>query len=99
MKLRLSKAMPVAAAQAGISVATAYRIEHDPRLPSDKKTPRARRRPDPLVDFFEAEVVPFCSALPAFGLWRYSTSCGGAIRTSHPAFVERSSGGFAPGGR
>ncbi len=54
MKLRLSKTLPVAAAQAAISVATAYRIQQDPRLPSDKKAPRERRRPDPLVDIFEA---------------------------------------------
>ena len=27
---------------------TAYRLEKDPRLPSQKKTPRERRRPDPL---------------------------------------------------
>jgi hypothetical protein len=64
MKLRLNKALPVAAAQAGISVASAYRIEHDPRLPSAKKAPRARRRPDPLVDIFEAEVVPLLQGAP-----------------------------------
>ena len=64
MKLRLSKPLPAAAAQAGISVATAYRLQHDPRLPSDKKPPRERRRPDPLVDIFEAEVVPLLEAAP-----------------------------------
>jgi hypothetical protein len=57
-----SKTLPAAAAQAGISVATAYRFGHDPRLPSDKKAPRASRRPDPLVDIFEAEVVPLLQA-------------------------------------
>jgi hypothetical protein len=56
MKLRLSKVLPVAAAQAGISVATAYRIEHDPRLWSDKDSPRERRRPDLLGDIFEGRV-------------------------------------------
>ena len=64
MKLRLTKTLPVAAAQAAISVATAYRIQHDPRLPSDKKAPRERRRPDPLVDIFEAEVVPLLLSAP-----------------------------------
>jgi hypothetical protein len=64
MKLRLSKSVPVAAALAGISVASAYRIEHDPRLPSERKTPRERRRPDPLVDIFDAEVVPLLQAAP-----------------------------------
>jgi transposase InsO family protein len=64
MKLRLSKTLPVAAAQAAISVATAYRIERDPRLPSDKQIPRERRRADPLADIFEAEVVPLLQAAP-----------------------------------
>ena len=64
MKLKLSKTLPAAAAQAGISVATAYRFGHDPRLPSDRKAPRDRRRPDPLADIFEAEVVPLLQAAP-----------------------------------
>ena len=64
MKLRPSKTLPVAAAQAGFSVASAYRIEHDPRLPSDKKVPRESRRLDPLVDIFEAEVVPLLEGAP-----------------------------------
>jgi hypothetical protein len=64
MKLKLSKPLPVAAAQAGISVASAYRMEHDPRLPSVKKTPRERRRPDPLADIFDAEVVPLLQSAP-----------------------------------
>jgi hypothetical protein len=38
--------------------AITYRIQHDPRLPSDNKAPGERRRPGPLVDVFEAEVVP-----------------------------------------
>lgn len=62
MKLRLSEAPPRAAARAGFSVATAYRIEADPRLPSQKKTPRGRRRPDPLAEVFDAEVVPLLQA-------------------------------------
>jgi transposase InsO family protein len=65
MKLKLSKSLPAAAAQAGISVATAYRFGHDPRLPSDKKARRERRRADPLADIFEAEVVPLLQAAPA----------------------------------
>lgn len=64
MKLRLSKTLPAAAAQAAISVASAYRIEHDPRLPSTKKAPRERRRPDPLASIFDAEVVPLLEAAP-----------------------------------
>ena len=64
MKLRLSKTLPAAAAQSAISVATAYRIQRDPRLPSDKEAPRERRRPDPLLDIFEAEVVPLLLSAP-----------------------------------
>jgi hypothetical protein len=64
MKLRLSKTVPAAAAQAAISVASAYRIQHDLRLPSAKKAPRERRRPDPLASIFDAEVVPLLEAAP-----------------------------------
>jgi hypothetical protein len=49
MKSRLTESKPTAAAQAAISLKTAYRIEHDPRLPSQKSASRGRRRPDPLL--------------------------------------------------
>jgi transposase InsO family protein len=64
MKLRLTEGLPTAAARAGISVATAYRIEKDPRLPSQKQAPRERRRPDPLAEIFDSEVVPLLKAAP-----------------------------------
>jgi transposase InsO family protein len=64
MKLRLNEPLAVAAAQAGLSVATAYRIESDRRLPSQKKAPRGRRRPDPLGELFDAEIVPLLEAAP-----------------------------------
>lgn len=64
MKHRLTDGPPVAAARAGFSVATAYRIEQDPRLPSQKQAPRERRRPDPLAEFFDAEVVPLLRSAP-----------------------------------
>jgi hypothetical protein len=57
MKFRQTNPTAVAAAKASISTATAYRIEKDPRLPS-QKAPRGRRRTDPLADIFDAEVVP-----------------------------------------
>ena len=57
-------AVPVAAAKAGISTATAYRIEGDPRLPSQKQKPRERRRPDPLAAIWDTEVVPILIAAP-----------------------------------
>ena len=53
-----------AAAKAGFSTATAYRIDADPRLPSQKKEPRGRRRPDPLAPYWDAEVLPILNAAP-----------------------------------
>jgi len=64
MTFRQTDAPPVAAAKASISAATAYRFEHDRRLPSQKATARGRRRPDPLADFFDTEVVPMLQAAP-----------------------------------
>ena len=64
MNLRTNHPTPVAAAKASISVASAYRIEKDPRLPSQKKAPRGRRRPDPLAGIFDEEVVPLLKAAP-----------------------------------
>ena len=65
MRLRLTEPVTAAAAKAAISVASAYRIESDARLPSQKGEPRGRRRPDPLIDVFDAEVVPMLTAAPA----------------------------------
>jgi hypothetical protein len=65
MKFRSTDSVPVAAARAGFSPATAYRIEQDDRLASRKAAPRGRRRPDPLVGIFDAEVVPLLEAAPA----------------------------------
>jgi hypothetical protein len=64
MKLRQTNPTAVAAAKASIGLATAYRIENDPRLPSQKKSPRGRRRSDPLADVFDSEVVPLLKAAP-----------------------------------
>lgn len=64
MKFRQTHTTAVAAAKASISTATAYRIEKDPKLPSQKKEPRQRRRPDPLADIFHAEIVPLLKAAP-----------------------------------
>ena len=64
MKLKKTNTTATAAARASISIATAYRIENDPRLPSQKKTPRGRRRADPLGRIFETEVVPLLKATP-----------------------------------
>jgi len=64
MKFRQTNTTAVAAAKASISAATAYRIEKDSRLPSQKKVPRQRRRPDPLADIFDTEIVPLLKAAP-----------------------------------
>ena len=64
MKYRQTDSPPVAAAKASFSASTAYRIERDPRLPSQRKAPRGRRRPDPLSDVFETEIVPILKAAP-----------------------------------
>ncbi len=64
MKSRQTEAPAIAAAKAGFSTATAYRIEGDPRLPSQKKAPRGRRRPDPLAGVWESEIVPMLEAAP-----------------------------------
>jgi hypothetical protein len=64
MKFRQTDTQSVAAAKASFSTSTAYRSEKDPRLPSQKKRPRERRRPDPLADIFDAEVVPMLRAAP-----------------------------------
>jgi hypothetical protein len=50
--------------EGGFSTATAYRIESDPRLPSQKKKPRGRRRPDPLAGVWDNEIVPMLEAAP-----------------------------------
>jgi hypothetical protein len=44
MSIRKTHDTAVAAAKAGISRATGFRVDADPRLPSQKKTPRERRR-------------------------------------------------------
>lgn len=64
MKHRATVPVPLAAARAGFSAATGYRIEQDPRPPSEKRSPRERRRPDPLAEVFDAEVVPMLEASP-----------------------------------
>src|SRR4030095_6006645 len=64
MKSRQTSAPAIAAAKAGFSRATSYRIEADPRLPSPKQAPRGRRRPDPLADLWDAEILPILKAAP-----------------------------------
>tara|TARA_R100000306_G_C4357651_1_gene133620 strand:+ start:106 stop:630 length:525 start_codon:yes stop_codon:yes gene_type:complete len=64
MKLRQDHPIEVAAAKAGMSRATGYRISQNPKLPSQKPQTRGRRRPDPLEHIFDAEVVPLLQSAP-----------------------------------
>ncbi len=64
MTLGQTHTVPVAAAKAGISQATGYRLQADPTLPSQKKKSRGRRRPDPLADIFDSDVVPMLRFSP-----------------------------------
>src|SRR4030081_389001 len=80
MSFRQSETASVAAAKAGFSAATAYRIKEDPRLPSQRKAPRGRRRQDPLAAVWDSEVVPLLKSTP--GLRPVAIFC--EIRRRHP---------------
>jgi len=64
MRYRKRFSVEAAAARAGFSTATGYRIEADARLPSARAEPRGRRRPDPLEPYWNAEVAPILKAAP-----------------------------------
>jgi transposase InsO family protein len=64
MSFRQADTPTIAAAKAGFSTATAYRIEQDLRLPSQKRSPRGRRRQDPLAAVWDSEVVPLLKSVP-----------------------------------
>ena len=64
MRLRQNNSTPVAAAKAGLSTATGYRIERDPRLPSARTKRRGRRRADPLAGIFDEEIAPMLEKAP-----------------------------------
>ena len=64
MEYRNTHDASVSAAKSGFSRASGYRIEGDPRLPSQKKAPRGRRRTDPLAAFWDDEIVPMLQAAP-----------------------------------
>ena len=84
MKSRQTSTPTVAAAMAGCSRATGYRIEADPRLPSQKKLPRERRRPDPIAHLWEAEVVPMLVAAPGLR----AVAVFEEMRRRHPELSE-----------
>ena len=84
MKYRSTDTTPVAAAKAGFSTATGYRLESNPQSPSLKRAPRDRRRPDPLAGIFEAEVVPMLEAAPGLR----SVAVLGEVLRRHPELGE-----------
>lgn len=65
MHHRRTHTRQIAAARAGIGATTGARLDADPRLPSQRQTLRARRRPDPLLAIWEAEIVPLLEATAA----------------------------------
>ncbi len=70
MSLRRTHSPAVAGAKASFSTSAAYRFEKDPRLPTQKKSPRERRRADPFADVWENDVLPMLKA--ALGLRQIS---------------------------
>jgi transposase InsO family protein len=84
MKSRHTSAPAIAAAKAGFSRATAYRIEADPRLPSQKKPPRGRRRPDPLAGVWISDIVPMLEAAPGIR----AVAMFGELLRRHPELGE-----------
>ena len=64
MNLRRTHSRETAAAKAGFGTSTGGRLDADPRMPSQKRPPRARRRPDPLAEYWESEIVPMLLASP-----------------------------------
>jgi hypothetical protein len=81
MKFRQTDTPAAAAAKASFSTSSAYRIDNDPRVPSQKRSPRSRRRPDPLAGLFEQEIVPMLEASPGLR----SVALFEEVRRRHPA--------------
>ena len=80
MSYRQTLSPEAAAAKTGFSTGTAYRIEEDPRLPSQKAVPRERRRPDPLEPYWDAEIVALLKASPGIR----TIGVFGELRRRHP---------------
>jgi hypothetical protein len=64
MNLRRTHSRQTAAAKAGFSTSTGARLDAVPQLPSQRQTPRGRRRPDPLAPYWDSEIVPMLRATP-----------------------------------
>lgn len=97
MTHRRNDPVALAAAKAGFSPATGYRVLQDARLRSQRQAPRGRRRPDPLSGIFEEVVVPMLEAAPVFVLSRSSRNCAAGTRIPSSAHDEPWRGVFATG--
>lgn len=64
MNLRRTHTRESAAAKAGFSTSTGARLDADAQMPSQKRAPRGRRRPDPLAEYWDSEIVPMLRASP-----------------------------------
>ena len=64
MSLRRTHSPALAGAKTGFSTSATYRFEKDPRLPTQKKSSRERRRADPFADVWENDVLPMLKAAP-----------------------------------
>ena len=84
MTFHQTKPVPIAAAKAGISTSSGYRLIADSRLPSQKKVPRSRRRSDPLTGLWETEIVPMLEAGPSLR----AVAVFDEMRRRHPDLSE-----------
>ena len=64
MKARQIDGVAFAAAKASFGKSTAYLLEGACQRESRAPKVRERRRPDPLVDIFDADVVPMLKSAP-----------------------------------
>ncbi len=95
MKYRRTEGPSTAAARAGFSAATAYRLEQDMRLPSQKRCRVGADARIPWPRYLTRRSFRCCSLLQAYGPWRYWRRCSGA-NPDLPRAV-RLSGAYAHG--
>lgn len=85
MNLRRTHTRLTAAAKAGFSASTGARLDADPRMPSQKRQPRERRRADPLEPFWNSQIVPLLEATPGLR----AITIFNEMRHRHAEFSER----------
>jgi hypothetical protein len=85
MNLRKTHTRQTAAAKAGFSASTGARLEADPRMPSQKRQPRGRRRTDPLEPFWDSEIIPLLESAPGLR----PITIFNEMRRRHAAFPDR----------